>query len=132
MVKYPSKVLKKLLITNAPTKTTKSLEKILGQKNLRDMCFIATELRRIRSKEAAILNKISKLVTKTDGVTDIENESMVDQIYSSIEDLLYISQSVQTDNLFKLPIQELAGLNKEASTRTGYIKTWNVIEDYIS
>ena len=48
---------------------------------------------------------------------------MQDRLDNRYEDLKYLSKSVQTDDLFELPIRELLALDKEARTRIGHIKT---------
>ena len=60
-------------------------------------------------EEATKLNKIGNELQSTsqriDNANDIELETIVDSVQSSIEDLIHISKEIQTDGLFELPYE---------------------------
>ena len=66
---------------------------------------------------------INNIASKYDGSTTLtELEEMQDRLDNRVEALKDLSKSVQTDNLFELPIRELLALDQEARTRIGHIK----------
>ena len=117
---------KKQLTTNGGLKPLTSLEKLLSKKNLRDMGFIAPDLR-IKQE---VTNKLKKIYRVLPSPSDIdkaditETKDLSGKINTSTGELLHMSRDIQTDDVFEgLTLREIISQAKESATTFGHIKT---------
>ena len=94
-------------------RSIKQIEKILGKERLYNLGF-ESYWRKVTSRQAVMLNKAAEELppaSEVDNVDDIE----LQEIVRSTKDLIFQIKDVQTDtdDLFKHPLRELPGLDKQ-------------------
>ena len=99
---------------------------ILGKNRLRRMGF-NIPVGKVTAQQAVMLNKAAEELPSESDITradDIELQEIAEKATKSIEDLIsYLNdQQSQTDELFKHPLRELLGLDKELKSIRGSLK----------
>ena len=115
------------LTAGGKLRTFKSLVRELGQKRLEKLGFDITK-RKVTPQEAAMLNKTEEelpTASAIDRANDIEMQELTAKASKSAKDLINEISSdrgTQTDDLFKQPLRELLGLDKELKTIRGSLQ----------
>ena len=99
---------------------------ILGKNRLRRLVF-NIPVGKVTARQAVMLNKAAEeLPSESDitGVDDIELQEIAEKASKSMEDLIsqLNDQQSQTDDLFKHPLRELLGLDKQLRSIRGSLK----------
>ena len=113
---------RKPLTTEGKLKSVRMLADILGKNRLRRLCF-NIPVGKITTRQAVILNKaIEELRSESDitGVDDIELQEIAEKASGIISQI----KDIQTDaeDLFKHPLRELLGLDKQLRSIRGALK----------
>ena len=105
-------------------KPYKSLIRILRKNRIYNLDFDVSEWPLSR-KQAAALNKPQEELPSASDITkaiDIELQEIAEKASKSTEDLIFqINSQSQTDDLFKHPLQELLGLDKQLRSIRGFL-----------
>ena len=107
-------------------KPYKSLIRILGKNSIYNLGFSISEWPLSR-KQAVALNKAQEELPSASDVgkaDDIELQEIMENALKSMEDLIFQIKDVQTDtnDLFKHPLRELPGLDKQLRSIRGLLK----------
>ena len=95
---------------------------ILGKNRLRNLGFDIPR-GKVTAREAVMLNKAAEELPSESDITkedDIELQEIAEKASKSMEDL--ISQLMQTDDLFKYPLCDLLGSDKQLRCIRGLLK----------
>ena len=74
------------------------------------------------ARQATMLNKIEEELPSTSKIikaSDVELENLTDMVTTNVEEMIHMERDTQTDDLFKYPLRELLGLDKELKNIQG-------------
>ena len=100
-----------------------SMADILGKKGLRNLGFDIAKSRFL-ARQATMLNKIEKelpSISKITKASDVELENLTDMVTTNVEEMIHMERDTQTGDLFKYPLRELLGLDKELKNFRGLL-----------
>ena len=109
---------RKPLTTEGKLKLVGMLADILGKNRLRRLGF-NIPVGKVTAQQAVMLNKAAEELPSTSGIDKVDDIEL-QEIVKSTEDL--ISQLTQTDDLFKYPLPNLLGLDKQLTSIRGSLK----------
>ena len=117
---------RKPLMTEGKLKSVGMIADILGKSRLRRLGF-SIPVGKITAWQAVMLNKAAEELPSESDITradDIELQEIAEKATKSTEDLIshLNDQQSQTDELFRHPLRELLGLDKQLRTIRGSLK----------
>ena len=87
----------------------------MGKNDLRNLGFDIPKSN-LSARQATMLNKIEEELLSTSKMTkasDVELENLTDMVTTNVEEMIHMERDTQTVDLFKYPLRELLGLDKE-------------------
>ena len=109
------------LTINGRLRPIGNIADILGKKGLRNLGFDIPK-NKLSARQATMLNKIEEELLSTSKMTkasDVELENLTDMVTTNVEEMIHMERNTQTDDLFKYPLRELLGLDKEPKNIRG-------------
>ena len=114
------------LMTEGKLKSVGEIAGILGKNRLRNLGFDIPK-GKLTARQALMLNRVKEELPSTSDVAkadDIELQEITENASKSMEDLIsqMKNDQSQTDDLFKYPLRELLGLDKQLRSIRGSLK----------
>ena len=114
------------LTTEGELKLVKEIKKILGKNRLHNLGFDMPRLK-LTAQQAVMLNGVEEELPSASDITkadDIELQEITENASKNTEDLIsqMKNDQSQTDDLFKYPLRELLGLDKQLRSIRGLLK----------
>ena len=109
------------LTINGRLRPIGNIADILGKKGLPNLGFDIPK-NKLSARQATMLNKIEEELLSTSKMTkasDVELENLTDMVTTNVEEMIHMERNTQTDDLFKYPLRELLGLDKEPKNIRG-------------
>ena len=116
----------KPLTTEGELRSVGKIAEILGKNRLRNLGFDIPK-GKLTAQQAVMLNRVKEELPSTSDITkadDIELQEITENASKSTEDLIsqMKNDQSQTDDLFKYPLHELLGLDKQLRSIKGSLK----------
>ena len=92
-----------------------SIADILGKIGLRNLGFDIPK-NKLSARQATMPNKIKEQLPSTSKIlkaSEVELENLTDMVTTNVEEMIHMERDTQTVDLFKYPLRELLGLDKE-------------------
>ena len=92
----------------------------MAEKGLHNLGFDISK-NKLSAQQATMLNKIEEELPSTCKITasDVEFKNLTDMLTTNVQEMIHMERDTQTDDLFKYPLRELLGLDKELKNIQG-------------
>ena len=109
-----------LLTINGRLRPIGSIADTSAEKGLHNLGFDISK-NKLSAQQATMLNKIEEELPSTCKITasDVEFKNLTDMLTTNVQEMIHMERDTQTDDLFKYPLCELLGLDKELKNIQG-------------
>ena len=109
-----------LLTINGRLRPIGSIADTSAEKGLHNLGFDISK-NKLSAQQATMLNKIEEELPLTCKITasDVEFKNLTDMLTTNVQEMIHMERDTQTDDLFKYPLCERLGLDKELKNIQG-------------